>query len=101
MIKIGCNFLSLKDTSVEDFIKTAYDLRLDVVDFHQRAFDGMSDEELGRIKLLCLKHGLPIGYIGVSGLFVGNAEEPRERRSQCSSRRWSEQVGVRDDREKS
>ena len=75
MIKIGCNYLSLRDTSVEDFVKTAYELRLDVVDFHQRAFDGMSEEELGGVKLLCLTHGLPIGYIGVSGLFVGTAEE--------------------------
>ena len=83
MIKIGCNFLSLTDTSVEDFIKTAYDLRLDVVDFHQRAFDGMSDEELGKIKLMCLKHGLPIGYIGVSGLFVGNAEERQAHVQNC------------------
>ena len=38
MIKLGCNFLSLRDTSVEDFIKICYDLRLDVVDFHAQAF---------------------------------------------------------------
>ena len=75
MIKIGCNFLSLKDTSVEEFIQTAYDLRLDVVDFHQKAFEGMSEEALGKIKQSCLNRGLPIGYIGVSGLFVGTEME--------------------------
>ena len=38
MIKLGCNFLSLRDTTVEQFIRICYDLRLDVVDFHQQAF---------------------------------------------------------------
>jgi len=78
MIKIGSNYLSLKDTSIEDFIKTAYDLRLDVVDFHQRAFESTDPEYLSSIKALCLKYGMPIGYIGVSGLFHGNAEERDE-----------------------
>ena len=75
MIKIGSNFLSLKNTSIEDFIKTSFDLRLDVVDFHQRAFESTDPAYLGSIKALCLKYGLPIGYIGVSGLFHGTAEE--------------------------
>ena len=75
MIKIGCNFLSLTNTSVEDFIRTCYDLRLDCVDFHQRAFESTDPAYLGSIKTLCLKYGLPIGYIGVSGYFHGNAEE--------------------------
>ena len=75
MIKIGSNYLSLKDTSVEDFIKTAYDLRLDVVDFHQRAFESTDPVYLSSVKALCLKYGLPIGYIGVSGLLHGNREE--------------------------
>ena len=76
--KIGCNFLSLKDTSVEDFIKTAYDLRLDVVDFHQRAFPSTDPAALSAIKGLCLRYGLPIGYIGVSGLFHGTGDERRQ-----------------------
>ena len=78
MIKIGCNYLSLKNTSVEDFIRTAYDLRLDVVDFHQRAFESTDPEYLGKIKALCLRYGLPIGYIGVSGLFHGTSDERAE-----------------------
>ena len=83
MIKIGCNFLSLKDTSVEDFIKIAYDLNLDCVDFHYRAFDSDDPDYLGEIKLQCLKYGLPIGYIGMSGLFVGTAEERAAHAQSC------------------
>ena len=78
MIKIGTNFLSLRNTSIEDFIKTCYDLRLDVVDFHQRAFESTDPAYLSSIKALCLKYGLPIGYIGVSGLFHGTAAERAE-----------------------
>ena len=83
MIKIGCNFLSLKDTSVEDFIEIAYGLKLDCVDFHYRAFASNDPEYLGKIKLMCLKYGLPIGYIGMSGLFVGNAAERAEHAQNC------------------
>ncbi len=78
MVKIGSNFLSLKDTSIEDFIKTCYDLRLDCVDFHQRAFESTDASYLGGIKALCLKYGLPIGYLGVSGLFHGTSDERAE-----------------------
>lgn len=78
MIKIGSNSLSLKNTSIEDFIQTAYDLRLDVVDFHQRAFESTDPASLSSVKALCLKYGLPIGYIGVSGLFHGTKEERSE-----------------------
>ena len=77
MIKLGCNFLSLRDTTVEQFIRICYDLRLDVVDFHQQAFQSTDPAYLTPIKLLCLRYGLPIGYIGVSGLFHGTAEQRR------------------------
>lgn len=79
MIKIGSNYLSLKNTSVEDFIRVAYDLRLDCVDFHQRAFESTAPAYLGSVKALCLQYGLPIGYIGVSGLFHGTAAERQEQ----------------------
>ena len=79
MIKIGSNYLSLKNTSVEDFIRVAYDLRLDCVDFHQRAFESTDPAYLGSVKALCLQYGLPIGYIGVSGLFHGTAAERQEQ----------------------
>ena len=83
MIKIGTNYLSLRDLTVEEFIRTSYDLKLDIVDFHQRAFTSADPDYLGKIKLLCLKYGLPIGYIGVSGLFVGTEAERREHAEGC------------------
>ena len=83
MIKIGCNYLSLRDTSVEEFVQVSHDLRLDVVDFHQRAFASTDPDYLGAIKLQCLRLGLPIGYIGVSGLFVGTEAERTEHAQTC------------------
>ncbi len=75
MIKIGCNSLSMRDMGVEDFIRTCSELRLDSIDFHEAAFASREPEHLASIKLLCLNYGLPIAYIGVSGLFHGTAEE--------------------------
>ena len=83
MIKIGSNYLSLQNTSVEAFIQTAYDLRLDIVDFHQRAFTSTDPEYLRNVKLLCLRYGLPIGYIGVSGLFIGTETQRQEHTQRC------------------
>ena len=83
MIKIGCNHLSLKDTSIEDFIQMAYDMRLDCVDFHERAFTDRDPEYLSGIKLMCLKYGLPIGYIGISGLPLGTETQLREFAQLC------------------
>ena len=83
MIKIGTNFLSLRDTSIEDFIRTAYDLRLDCIDFHFRAFPSTDAAYLSKIKMMCLQYGLPIGYIGMSGLFIGTAAERREHAESC------------------
>ena len=77
MIKIGCNSLSLSDLSVQDFVRTCYDLRLDSVDFHESAFASREPAYLNSIKLLCLRYGLPIAYVGVSGLFHGAADERR------------------------
>ncbi len=83
MIKIGCNFLSLRHLPVEDFIRTCRDLNLDVVDFHQSAFNALQRDDLARIKDLCLRCGLPIGYIGVSGLFHGTAAERQAQLTTC------------------
>ena len=83
MIKIGSNYLSLQNTSIETFIEIAYDLRLDIVDFHQRAFASTAPEYLSSIKMLCLRYGLPIGYIGVSGLFIGTETQRQEHLQRC------------------
>lgn len=77
MIKIGCNSLSMSGLSVEDFVRTCYDLRLDSVDFHESAFTSRDPDYLQSVKLLCLRYGLPIVYVGVSGLFHGAAGERR------------------------
>lgn len=77
MIKVGCNYLSLPDMDIETFIRTSYELRLDTIDFHRRAFASAEPDYLLRIKMLCLKYGLPIGYIGVSTSFIGEEEKLR------------------------
>ena len=79
MIKIGCNYLSLPDMDVETFIRTAYELKLDVVDFHHRAFASSDSEYLLGIKMLCLRLGLPVGYIGVGATFAGTDEQLRQK----------------------
>ena len=89
MIKVGCNYLSFKDTNVETFIRTAYELRLDVVDLHRSAFTSTEPEYLLGIKMMCLRYGLPIGYLGVSNRFVGTEPELREQVKKCK-----ESIGV-------
>ncbi len=78
MIKIGSNLLSLKNSSIEQFILTAAELRLDCVDFHYRGFTSRDPDYLSNIKYLCLAHGLPVGYIGCSVGFTGTQEQRRE-----------------------
>jgi sugar phosphate isomerase/epimerase len=81
LIKIGCNYLSFKGAkiSVEDFIQTCHSLRLDCLDFHQRAFVSSAPDYLLGIKRKCLDLGLPIGYLGVAGGFAGDAEFQRTK----------------------
>ncbi len=87
MIKIGCNYLSFKgaETSVEDFIETCHDLRLDCVDFHQRAFASDETAYLLGIKRKCLDMGLPIGYLGVAGGFSGDDDFQRAKIEEAKS----------------
>ena len=79
MIKIGCNSLALRDLSAEDFIRTAAELRMDVVDFYCGVLASHEREYLASIRLLCLERGLPIGYIGANALLQGTAAENREQ----------------------
>ncbi len=88
MIKIGCNYLSYKGAppiSVEDFIQTCHDLRLDCLDFHQRAFESADVDYLLGIKRQCLDLGLPVGYLGVGGGFAGDEDFQREKIDECKS----------------
>jgi len=77
MIKVGCNYLSLPEMDIETFIRTSYELRLDVIDFHMRAFASNDPQYLLGIKRMCLDCGLPIGYMGVSTSFIGDEEKLR------------------------
>ncbi len=81
MIKIGCNYLSFKgaEISVEDFIQTCHELRLDCVDFHQRAFASQDTDYLLGMKRQCLDLGLPVGYLGMGGGFAGDEEFQRSK----------------------
>ena len=81
MIKIGCNFLSFKrlPMDVDEFIQMSYDIGLDVIDFHHRAFTSDDPDYLLALKMKCLKLGLPVGYMGVGGGFTGSEEEQRQR----------------------
>ena len=87
MIKIGCNYLSYKSVGigVEDFIRTCYDLRLDCLDFHRRAFPSEDTSYLLGIKRQCLDLGLPIGYLGVGGGFAGDEDTQRARIEEAKS----------------
>ena len=75
MMKLGCMSLSYKDQfrdgkiDLAGFIDKAYDLRLDGIDIHTRAFASLEPDYLRDIRMRCLKRGLAISYIGVSNNF--------------------------------
>ena len=75
MIKLGClvdpairqrNRDHTDRVSVEEFVEFARKLRLDTIDFH--LFDmPMELAHLSRVKRLCHRNGMPIGYIRAWG----------------------------------
>ena len=83
MIKLGCNSL-VKDRDnpggwidIETMIDLIHTLRLDIIDFQlDRGFRSLEPAYLRRVKILCHKYGLPIGFIGVGSGFVGTAQLP-------------------------
>lgn len=81
MMKLGCMSLSYKDQfrdgkiDLEGFIDKAYDLRLDGIDIHTRAFASTDPAYLRNIRMRCLKRGLAMSYIGVSNNFGKPQEE--------------------------
>lgn len=80
MIKLGCLVdpaIRQRDrshtdlVSVEAFVEFARELRLDTIDFH--LFDVPMDiDNLSRLKRLCHRNGMPIGYIGRGGGLFGH-----------------------------
>ena len=83
MIKLGCNSL-VKDRDnpggwidIETMIDLIHTLRLDIIDFQlDRGFRSLEPAYLRRVKILCHKYGLPIGFIGAGSGFVGTAQLP-------------------------
>ena len=81
MIKLGCNSL-VKDRDnpggwidIETMIDLIHTLRLDIIDFQlDRGFRSLEPAYLCRVKILCHRYGLPIGFIGVGSGFVGTAQ---------------------------
>ena len=75
MMKLGCMSLSYKDQfaageiDLFGFIDRAYELRLDGIDIHTRAFASTDPAYLRDVRMRCLKRGLVISYIGVSNNF--------------------------------
>ena len=83
MIKLGCNSL-VKDRDnpggwidIETMIDLIHTLRLDIIDFQlDRGFRSLEPAYLRRVKILCHRYGLPIGFIGAGSGFVGTAQSP-------------------------
>ena len=75
MMKLGCMSLSYKDQfsegkiDLEGFIEKAYQLRLDGIDIHTRAFASTDPAYLRGIRMQALKRGLALSYIGISSNF--------------------------------
>ncbi|MDA0745976.1 MAG: sugar phosphate isomerase/epimerase [bacterium] len=75
MMKLGCMSLSYKDQfaagkiDLVGFINRAYEMGLDGIDLHTRAFASTEPAYLRDIRMRCLKRGLALSYIGVSNNF--------------------------------
>ena len=99
MMKLGC-FAVMKDDSgrfvdIESFVRFAHELKLDMVEFHLRkGFLSKDPDYLRRIKIQCLKYGLPIGYLGSGGHFAGTDEEVRTRMEQARARPYPDSSSV-------
>ena len=81
MLKLGCMSLSYKDEfgsgtlNLEGFIERAYQMRLDGIDIHTRALASTEPEYLRKIRMLALKKGIALSYIGVSSNFGKTQDE--------------------------
>lgn len=76
MIKLGMMARQTQDATIESIINYAYELKLDVVELHLAGIPTDRDY-LRKIKTLCLKRGLPIGYLGAGSLAAAPAELPQ------------------------
>jgi sugar phosphate isomerase/epimerase len=81
MMKLGCMSLSYKDEfgagklDLEGFIERAYQMGLDGIDIHTRALASNEPDYLRSIRMMALKRGIALSYIGVSSNFGKPQEE--------------------------
>ena len=81
MIKLACLSLSYKRLFLENkmdvfsFIKQAYDLKFDGVDFNSKHIQSTDKDYLRKIKQQCIQYGLVISCIGISNSFA-KLDEP-------------------------
>ena len=79
MIKLGCNAMHKLDTpdtytDVERLIDLIHELRFDFVDFQlYRGFRSREADFLLYLKHICLRYGVPIGFVAPEGGFVGSS----------------------------
>ena len=78
MIKLGIMARARPDSDLEKQIRFARALNLDMIDFHLGGFP-RDPESMLRIKKLCLELGMPIGYLGSGGGYVGTGDELQQR----------------------
>lgn len=83
MIKIGTNSISFRHLDIESFIRLIRTWNFDCIDFNLSHFTSRDPSYLRRIKLTALQSGLPLGYLGVSGGFVGDEEVVRAQIERC------------------
>ncbi len=81
VIKLACNSLIAVGEGqwmdAEEFVELAYELKLDAVDFQLgRGVRSRDRDYLLRLKLACLRRGLPIGFLGISSGFIGSTTLP-------------------------
>ena len=77
MIKLGWMARATDEEVFEEHVKFASDLNLDIIDFHMGGMPRELDFIM-KIKMMCVRAGLPIGYLG-GGSMVGPPEERENR----------------------
>ena len=78
MLKLSMMARALPDRALGPQIEFARELDLDMIDFHMGGFPTEPDEML-EVKRRCLQLGMPIGYLGGGGGYVGTVEERAEQ----------------------
>ena len=69
---------------LEAFVRLVHELGLDAIDFHLgKGFRSKDPDYLDHISMLCRELGLPVGYVGSVGNFVGPEQIVQQRMAQA------------------